>query len=290
VSPEGGKAPVDGVDLDDPVNRSFWENPSTRSKVETTLRPNEVRPENYAAIFFAGGHGTMWDLPGHATLAQLTSRIYEQGGVVAAVCHGLAGLADVKLSDGQWLVAGKEIAAFTNDEERAVGLEHIVPFLVADRLVERGARHRSAPPFTENVVISDRLVTGQNPQSALGVGNAMAQLLAARPQNEQPPRIAAPAGALPVVLTIQLRARDAAAFKAHLLRVIPVTRRASGCRYSHTAQSPTSPRDFVLVQSWDSLEQQQGYMGWRQQRGDLAELLSKLEREAVVEAWTVFDT
>lgn len=179
VSPRGGAAPLDpdGFDLADPVNAAFWSDPTLRAAVEQTRTPREVVADDYAAIFFAGGHGAMWDLPGHAGLQALTARIYAAGGVVGAVCHGPAGLVDVRLSDGRYLVADKDVAAFTNEEERAVHLEEVVPFLLADRLVERGARHHPAPNWQPKVVVSERLVTGQNPASATGVGEAIVRLL-----------------------------------------------------------------------------------------------------------------
>lgn len=72
------------------------------------------------------------------------------------------------------------MAAFTNQEERAVKLDNVVPFFLADRLVERGARHLPAPDFKAQVVVSERLVTGQNPASARGVAEAMVRLMGPR--------------------------------------------------------------------------------------------------------------
>ena len=177
VSPKGGKAPVDGFDLKDPINAAFWNDPKTRAAVEHTLRPSDVRAQDYAAIFYAGGHAAMWDLPDEGALAVIAANIYEAGGVVGAVCHGPAGLVNVQLSNGQYLVAGKDVSAFTNDEERAVKLDGVVPFSLADRLTERGARHHAAPNFQSKVVVSARLVTGQNPASATGVAEAMVTVL-----------------------------------------------------------------------------------------------------------------
>lgn len=178
VSPRGGKTQVDGLDLNDPVNAAFWNTPALRAAAENTLMPLQVDPDAYVAIFYAGGHATMWDFPNSAELAAIAARIYERGGVVAAVCHGPAGLVNLKLADGRYLVDGKDVAAFTNEEERAVGLYDVVPFLLADVLQERGARHVPAPDFQAHVVVSDRLVTGQNPASAAGVAGAMLPLLA----------------------------------------------------------------------------------------------------------------
>ncbi len=177
VSPKGGKAHVDGLDLEDPVNAAFWNDAVLRKAIENTLAPSQVDPDAYAAIFYAGGHATMWDFPDNTKLAAIAASIYERGGVVSAVCHGPAGLLNIKLADGHYLVADKEISAFTNEEERAVGLYETVPFLLADALQERGARHLPAADFQVQVVVSESLVTGQNPASAKGVAEAMLPLL-----------------------------------------------------------------------------------------------------------------
>ncbi len=179
VSPKGGKAPVDpdSMDLKDPINAQFWETGALRNAVEHTKQPSDVKAADYDAVFYAGGHGAMWDLPDNAELAAITAGIYARGGVVGAVCHGPSGLVNVKLPDGRYLVAGKKVAAFTNDEERAVELDRVVPFMLADVLTERGAEHQPAANWQAKVVVSERLVTGQNPASASGVGEEMLKLL-----------------------------------------------------------------------------------------------------------------
>jgi putative intracellular protease/amidase len=177
VSPQGGKAPMIGIDLQDPLNKAFLEDPAKLAKVENTLTPATIEPDHYDAIFFAGGHGTMWDFPQNEQLAQIAAAIYEQGGIVGAVCHGPAGLLNIKLSDDSYLVAGKTVAGFTNEEEAAVGLSEVVPFLLASELSDRGAIHTQADNFQPHIVVSDRLVTGQNPASAKGVGEQMVYLM-----------------------------------------------------------------------------------------------------------------
>lgn len=173
VSPKGGKAPVDGFDLNDPVNKKFWEDATWRNKVENTLKPSEVDPSKYAAIYYAGGHGAMWDLADNQELAAIASKIYSNGGVVGAVCHGPAGLVNIKDASGKYLVAGKKINAFTNEEETAVKLEKVVPFLLESKLIERGAKFEKSGLWQPHVTVDQRVVTGQNPQSAKGVGEAM---------------------------------------------------------------------------------------------------------------------
>ncbi|WP_293154960.1 MULTISPECIES: type 1 glutamine amidotransferase domain-containing protein [unclassified Microcoleus] len=180
VSPQGGKAPMVGIDLEDPLNKAFLDDSEQVSRVENTLNPAQIDPAEYGAIFYAGGHGTMWDFADNDRLAQIAAAIYEAGGVVGAVCHGPAALVNIKLSDGTYLVADKTVAAFTNEEEAAVGLTDIVPFLLESKLIERGANFTKVPNFQVCVVASERLVTGQNPASAGGVGERMVELINAK--------------------------------------------------------------------------------------------------------------
>ena len=177
VSPKGGKAPMVGIDLADPLNKAFLDDSEQVARVENTLNPSQIDPAEYGAIFYAGGHGTMWDFADNQELAGIAAAIYEAGGIVGAVCHGPAALVNIKLSDGAYLVANKTVAAFTNEEEAAVGLTDIVPFLLEAKLIERGANFTKVANFQVCVVASDRLVTGQNPASAAGVGEKMVELI-----------------------------------------------------------------------------------------------------------------
>jgi putative intracellular protease/amidase len=175
ASVRGGQIPLDGVDSADAASLTFLD--QHRESLAGSLAAAAVDPGRYDAIFFAGGHGAMWDLPNDPAFSRATAAIYERGGVVAAVCHGPAALVNVTLSDGRPLVQGKRVSAFTNAEEEAVGLEAVVPFLLEDRLRERGAEHVGGPMWQKKVVVSDRLVTGQNPASSTAVAEAVIETL-----------------------------------------------------------------------------------------------------------------
>jgi putative intracellular protease/amidase len=179
VSTAGGEPPATGYDPADPVQQQFLGDREVARRLAVTPRAADLDAADYDAILFVGGHGTMWDFPGDRDLAALAAGVYEAGGVVAAVCHGPAGLVNLRLRDGRYLVEGKEVAAFTNEEEAAVGLTGVVPFLLESALTGRGAKHTMAAPFQPHVVTSERLVTGQNPASATGVAQAVAALVAA---------------------------------------------------------------------------------------------------------------
>lgn len=173
VSPKGGTPPVDGFDLKDPINKEFWENKEYKNKIDHSFEPSQVNPDLYSAIFYAGGHGAMWDFADHTELADIASKVYENGGIVAAVCHGPAGLVNIKLNNGKYLVDGKKINAFTNEEEAEVKLTNVVPFLLENKLKERGAKFEKSGLWQNHVVTDQRVITGQNPQSAKSVGEAI---------------------------------------------------------------------------------------------------------------------
>jgi putative intracellular protease/amidase len=171
TSPKGGFARMDGVDLHDPIQAEFLNTFS--EKGPGTQPASAVNADEFDAIFFVGGHGAMWDFPAEASLNATAMSIYNRGGVVSAVCHGPAGLINLKLSTGGYLVAGKKVAAFTNDEEEAAGLTDEVPFLLSSILEQRGALMTAAPHFESHVVTDGRLVTGQNPDSATETAQAV---------------------------------------------------------------------------------------------------------------------
>jgi putative intracellular protease/amidase len=142
ASIQGGVAPVDSKSLEEPDdgNQRFLQDAELMAKVFTTLPLSEIDPTEYQAVVFAGGSGPMWDFPNNKHVNRVAATIYENNGIVSAICHGPAALVDIKLSNGKYLVAGKKLAAFTNEEEEELKLTHVIPFLLQDKLIERGAQ------------------------------------------------------------------------------------------------------------------------------------------------------
>lgn len=186
ASPKGGEVPLDGVDRKDPSNAAFLDDREAMAKLHASQRSSEVDPSKYDAIFYAGGHGTMWDFPGDVAFAEVGAAIYQRGGAIAAVCHGPSALVNITLADGAPLVKGKTVAAFTNEEESAVGLTHVVPFLLSDELAKKGATLQHGALWQSNVAVSERLVTGQNPASARGVAEQLLRVLTGAPRVDRP--------------------------------------------------------------------------------------------------------
>jgi putative intracellular protease/amidase len=176
ASPRGGEAPVDPRSLDG--YQATPQNEAARAALRDTRRVDaNLHADAFDAIFFPGGHGTMFDLPDNPEIRRLVSEFAQADKVLASVCHGPACLVGAMLRDGTPLVKGRRVTAFTDDEERAVELDRLMPFLLETRLRELGAEFVPAANWQDNVVVDGRLVTGQNPQSSASAARAVIRLL-----------------------------------------------------------------------------------------------------------------
>ena len=176
ASPHGGKAPVDARSLEGETPQEILD---TAQHLENTVKLDDLKDASaFDAIFLPGGHGTMFDLPDNVKLQELIRDLYEADKIVAAVCHGPAGLVGVKLSDGTPLVAGKAVTAFTDEEERETTLDRFMPFLLETRMRELGADFVGAANWTDHLQADGRLITGQNPQSTISVAKEVIKHLA----------------------------------------------------------------------------------------------------------------
>ncbi|WP_256079811.1 type 1 glutamine amidotransferase domain-containing protein [Massilia sp. YIM B04103] len=183
LTPHGGYTPIDphSLALAEPIDWEWYGKRDFMNRLGATLKPADVNAADYAAIYFVGGHGVMWDFPDNQDFQRLSREIYEAGGYVTSVCHGVVGLLNIKLSDGSLLIEGKQVTGFTNEEERQAELDKFVPFLTEDELVRRRAHFLKAPqPWQPFAVTDQRLITGQNPASGAAVARLLVQELAAR--------------------------------------------------------------------------------------------------------------
>lgn len=181
VSPKGGYTPLDPHSLQPDqmtaLDWAYYTNDDFLQQLSNTLRAADVDANDYEAIYYAGGHGVMWDFAEDEHLQHIASTIYKNGGVVSAVCHGVVGLLNIKGDDDTLLLNNKKVTGFSNTEEAAVGLEKVVPFLTEDALVKAGARYEKSDDWAVFAVTDERLVTGQNPASGAAVAQQVITLL-----------------------------------------------------------------------------------------------------------------
>jgi putative intracellular protease/amidase len=183
VSPAGGYVPIDphSLQMAPDLDWQWYDDNTFMSRLGATLSPSQVKADDYAAIYYAGGHGVMWDFPDSLPLQDLARRIFEHGGVVSAVCHGVVGLLNVKLSDNSLLLKGRKVTGFSNTEEKLAELDKVVPFLTENELGGRGGDYSCAEePWQPFVVEDGALITGQNPASTGLVAEAVIKRLQGR--------------------------------------------------------------------------------------------------------------
>lgn len=174
ASPLGGIAPIDGASLEC-KNPTEWD--YTKKYLDNSVKLSDVDYENYDAIFIPGGHGPMFDLAKDEFLAHVVSYFYNEHKIVSAVCHGPAGLINAKTKNGEPIVKGMQLTCFTNEEEKIVKKDRLMPFLLESKLRHLGAYFNGAPAWQENVIVDENLITGQNPASAKGVAQAVLKKL-----------------------------------------------------------------------------------------------------------------
>ena len=182
VSPAGGQPPLDPKsdepDAQTAATKRFKADPEAQAVLANTGKLADVKAEDFDAVFYPGGHGPLWDLAESRDSIALIEAMIAAGKPVATVCHAPGVLRHVKAADGSPLVKGKKVTGFTNTEEEAVGLTHIVPFLVEDMLKRNGGEYSKLGDWQPYAITDGLLITGQNPASSEAAAEALLKLLA----------------------------------------------------------------------------------------------------------------
>lgn len=174
ASPSGGVSPIDENSLEC-KNPTEWD--YTKEYLDSTKKLSDVDYKNFDAIFIPGGHGPMIDLANDELLGEIVSYFYNSHKIVSAVCHGPAGLLKARTETGEPIVKGMQLTSFTNEEEKIVKKDRLVPFLLESKLRHLGAIFNAAQPWEENVIVDENLITGQNPASAKKLAQAVIKKL-----------------------------------------------------------------------------------------------------------------
>jgi putative intracellular protease/amidase len=181
ASPEGGQPPVDPNSAADEAQtdatRRFENDEEAKQQLANTQRLDALNPEDFDAIFYPGGHGPLWDLAEDDQSISLVEAFARREKPIGCVCHAPAVLRHTMDPDGQPLVKGKKVTAFSNGEEAAVQLTEVVPFSVEDMLKANGGKYSKGEDWQSHVQVDGKLVTGQNPASSAAAAEALLQLL-----------------------------------------------------------------------------------------------------------------
>jgi putative intracellular protease/amidase len=181
ASPQGGQPPLDpksdAPDAQTQDTERFRQDIAAQQALANTQRLETIDGSKFDAVFYSGGHGPLWDLAEDKHSIALIENLFANGKPVAAVCHAPGVLRHAKKPDGTPLVAGKRVTGFTNSEEQAVGLTHIVPFLVEDELKNQGGLFERTEDWGVRAITDGHLITGQNPASSAATAEELLKFL-----------------------------------------------------------------------------------------------------------------
>ena len=172
ASPKGGAGKASGTRRLKHSYKKWLKKSKLSRQLENAIPLAEVESSKYRAVYVAGGAGPMFDLIDNAQAQNVIRDIYEAGGLVSADCHGPAALLNVRLSDGQRLIEGRKVTAKANIEEGRWARSNY-PFLLENKMQELGAIYSAAAKNHPHVVVDGRLITGQNPASAIPVAESL---------------------------------------------------------------------------------------------------------------------
>ena len=181
ASPNGGQPPIDPksemADFQTASTARYDKDQDVQQQMASSKKLSEINARDYAGVFYPGGHGPLWDLTDNVVSIKLIENFLKTQKPVAAVCHASAALLNVKDSTGEFLVKGKAVSGFTNTEEEAVQLTDIVPFLLEDEFIKRGADYQKTEDWHAFAVQDGLLISGQNPASSTLVAEKLLKQL-----------------------------------------------------------------------------------------------------------------
>lgn len=219
ASPKGGSAPV-VIDWDDmgPFDYAFLNDTTAQQKTKNTIPIETVNAEDYEAVYFLGGKGAMFDFPNDSRIQSIARKQFESQKVVGAICHGPAALVNVMLSDGSFLISGKKISGFTNEEELFLipDAKEIFPFLLEDAMVSRGAQVNKGAVYLNTISRDGNLITAQNPWSTWTFAETMVEQMGYAPVKRE---VTAEENAISILTAFEQDGYDGAKNELHRLLV-----------------------------------------------------------------------
>ena len=179
VSPEGGSIPLEYARTSEPLQKQYLYDQDFMYAIEHTLKPAQVNPKDYQAIQFIGGGCAMYGVPENKEIQQIAMQVYEEnGGIISSVCHGTAGIVNLKTKDGNYLVKGKTVSGWPEAYESKDALYFKqFPFLIQQTIEARGGKFTYGGRDDSHVEADGRLVTGQNYNSSAAVAKKIIELM-----------------------------------------------------------------------------------------------------------------
>lgn len=168
-----------GTDFKDPALVDLMSDTKAFDRILAAPEPGAVDPDKYDAVFYTGGHGGMYDFPDNKDLIAVSEHIFSKGGLVTAMCHGPAGLVNLKAPSGEYLIKGLGVTGYSRAEEIFYNTLLDIPFVLETELTGRGAVYSCYGVNQGYTVDAGQVITGQNPMSSQLVATAIADAMGA---------------------------------------------------------------------------------------------------------------
>ncbi|WP_394972339.1 type 1 glutamine amidotransferase domain-containing protein [uncultured Croceitalea sp.] len=179
VSPKGGAIPIGYIKTSDSIQKKYLYDTDFMNLLKTTLKPEVINPEDYKAVYYVGGGAAMFGVPENKTIQAITMSIYNNNGIVSAVCHGTAGIVNLKTDDGNYLVNGKKVNGFPDKfEKKSADYYKTFPFSIEQAINTNGGFFTSSEKGWDGFYqVDERLITGQDPSASASVSREVIKAL-----------------------------------------------------------------------------------------------------------------
>lgn len=179
VSPVGGAIPLAYINTSEAIHKQYLYNKDFMYAIKHTKSPYQIKPENYLAVHYVGGGNAMYGVADNQEIQNIAMTIYEKhNGIISSVCHGTAGIVNLKTKDGKYLVDGKRISGYPDSyENQSKAYFKEFPFLIQKTIERHGGSFYFAERNQSHVEVDGRIITGQNHLSSPLVAEKMVELL-----------------------------------------------------------------------------------------------------------------
>lgn len=179
ISPKGGAIPIGYIATSDSIQKKYLYNNGFMNILKNTKKPSEIDPKNYKAIYYSGGGSAMFGVAENSEIKKIAEQIYNQNGIISTVCHGTAGIVNLKDQRGNSLYQNKKISGYPDlFENKEAEYYKTFPFSIEEKIKENNGTFLYSERQRDNFyVIDGNFVTGQDPSSTKSVAEKVVEIL-----------------------------------------------------------------------------------------------------------------
>lgn len=187
VSPEGGAIPLAYINTSDALAKQYLYDADFMYAIKNTQPPEKITASAYKAVHYVGGGNAMYGVAKNPMIQKISMDIYEKhNGIISSVCHGTAGIAFLKSTNGEYLVSGKNISGYPDEYENPnKAYFKQFPFKITETIERHGGTLKYSERNQEHVEVDGRIVTGQNYLSSSRVAKEIIKIIESQATNQE---------------------------------------------------------------------------------------------------------